>query len=153
MKKAYISLGANLGNEAENLRCAVTAIGMLPGTIVTTVSSIYETAPVGYRGQSAFFNMVIGVETELSPHALLGACLGIEAAMGRVRTCKNGPRIIDIDLLFYERISMEEPELILPHPRMAERAFVMIPLAEIAPQYASDAEKLDGSGVKKRMRF
>ena len=148
MKKAYISIGANLGNEEENLRRAVSAMGALPDTRVCAVSSFYETAPVGYADQPAFLNLVAGVETELSPHALLGACLGVEAAMGRVRTFKNGPRVIDIDLLLYEGVVSEEPELVLPHPRMAGRAFVMIPLAEIAPQYAKAAEKLDGANVK-----
>ncbi|MBQ7045293.1 MAG: 2-amino-4-hydroxy-6-hydroxymethyldihydropteridine diphosphokinase, partial [Clostridia bacterium] len=101
-KQAYIALGSNMGNAAENLNRAVWALSTVPGIKVTAVSKVYETEPVGYKKQDNFLNAVVRVESELSPQALLGACLGIEAGMGRIRKIKNGPRVIDLDLLLYE---------------------------------------------------
>ena len=129
--RAEIGLGTNIGNREENLKTAIESLNLIPGTKVVKESKIYETEPVGYAEQPDFLNMVVRVETTLSPHALLGACLGIEAAMGRIRSIKNGPRIIDLDLLTYEDEVIDTPELILPHPRMLERDFVLIPLADI----------------------
>jgi 2-amino-4-hydroxy-6-hydroxymethyldihydropteridine diphosphokinase len=94
---------------------------------------VYETDPVGYAEQPCFLNAALRLETELSPAALLGACLGIEAALGRKRNFANGPRAIDIDLLLYEGFCSTGAELTLPHPRMLERAFVLIPLADLYP--------------------
>lgn len=128
---AYLGLGANIGDRQANLDGAVAALGLLPGTRVDAVSSVYETEPVGYADQPDFLNMCVRVVTTLSPRALLGAALGIEAAMGRVRGIKNGPRVIDIDLLLYDNAVINSPELTLPHPRMYEREFVMKPLGEI----------------------
>lgn len=128
---AYLGLGANIGDRQASLDCAVAALGLLPGTRVDAVSSVYETEPVGYADQPDFLNMCVRVVTTLSPRALLGAALGIEAAMGRIREFKNGPRVIDIDLLLYDNAVMNSAELTLPHPRMYERAFVMGPLSEI----------------------
>ena len=129
--RAVLGLGGNLGDRAENLRAALDALAHLPGTAVTAVSSIYETAPVGYADQPDFYNLVAVVETELSPHALLGGCLGIEAALGRVRTFRNAPRVVDIDVLLIEGFTSDEEELTVPHPRMMERAFVLVPLKEL----------------------
>lgn len=131
MKQAYIALGTNLGNKTENLNRAVNALSLLPGTKILAVSDIYRTAPVGYANQDDFYNAVVRISTELSPGALLGACLGIEAAMGRLRTRKNGPRVLDLDLLLYEEFESNTPELTVPHPRMLERAFVLTPLCDI----------------------
>lgn len=133
MKQAYIALGTNIGNRGENINRAVWAVAALPNTAVTAVSRVYETKPVGYAKQDNFYNAVIRVETGLSSRALLGACLGIEAGMGRVRGIKNGPRIIDLDLLLYEDEVSNDEELTLPHPRMEERAFVLSPLCDIMP--------------------
>ena len=133
--KAVIGLGTNTGDRAVNLQAAVDALSLLPGTRVTVISPVYETEPVGYADQPDFLNAVACVETELSPRALLGACLGIEAALGRVRLFKNGPRIIDLDLLLYEGVTLQTDELTLPHPRMHLRRFVLEPLAEIIPDY------------------
>ena len=130
---AVLGLGANIGNAKENLQCAVLALGRLPGTAVTAVSSYYITEPVGYLDQPKFHNIVATVETSLSPGALLGACLGIEAALGRERLFKNGPRVIDVDVLLYENYASGSPELTLPHPRMGERAFVLAPFSELFP--------------------
>lgn len=133
MRKAVLGLGSNLGDRLENLRGALQALGALPHTRLLASSPVYETEPVGYTAQPLFLNAAALVETGLSPHALLGACLGIEAAKGRVRTLANGPRVLDIDVLLMEGISLNEEELTLPHPRMGERAFVLAPLADLFP--------------------
>lgn len=133
MSAAVLGLGANLGDRAENLRAALDALAHLPQTSVVAVSSLYETAPVGYADQPNFYNLVAVVETGLSPRALLGGCLGIEAALGRVRTFRNAPRVVDIDLLLMEGVTSDDAELTLPHPRMMERTFVLVPLAELFP--------------------
>lgn len=139
MTRALLGLGANLGERENTLKNALSSLNALPGTQVTRVSSLYETAPVGYADQPDFLNAVAEVETELSAHALLGACLGIEAALGRRRSFRNAPRVVDIDLLRFGSLHCNQPELILPHPRMEERAFVLIPLAELFPD-----KKIDG---------
>lgn len=134
MSRAVVALGANLGDRMGNLRRALAALSALPRTQVIKASGVYETEPVGYADQPAFLNAAVLLETGLSPRALLGACLGIEAAMGRVREVLNGPRPLDLDLLLYEGRTMQEEELTLPHPRMGERAFVLVPLADIFPE-------------------
>ena len=131
MKNAVIGMGTNIGNKEENLRGAIEALNLLPNTKVIKVSDFYETEPVGYLDQDNFLNACVLLETELSPHTLLGACLGIEAGFYRVRTIKNGPRILDLDLLFYENEVIGTPDLILPHPRIKERAFVLVPLKDL----------------------
>lgn len=131
--RAVLGLGANLGDARATLRSAVDALGLLPHTTVTAVSSVYQTAPVGYTDQPDFHNIVVTVETALTPHALLGGCLGIEAALGRVRTFRNAPRVVDVDLLLYEGYAEATEELTVPHPRMMERAFVLVPLSELFP--------------------
>ena len=125
--KAYIALGTNIGDRRKNIEDALAALNLVPDVKVTKISNIHETEPVGYLDQDMFLNACCEVETELSPHALLGVCLGIEAAMGRIRQIKNGPRIIDLDLLLYENEKINTPDC-SPHPRMYERDFVMIRL-------------------------
>lgn len=154
--KAYIGIGTNIGNRAENIKQAVEALNHLPGTRVEKVSSVYETEPWGYTEQDNFLNVCIRVETAFSPKALLGACLGIEAAFGRERPFKNAPRIIDIDLLMYENVKMNEEELTVPHPRMQERAFVLVPLKDLLCElqfddvdYNEAYNNCDKSGVKR----
>lgn len=129
---AYLALGSNMGEAKQNLDDAVAALGLVPGIKVESVSSYYITKPWGVENQPDFVNACLCVKTSLSPQALLGVCLGIEAGMGRVRMIKNGPRIIDIDVLLYNDIYINTDELILPHPRMAEREFVLVPLFDIA---------------------
>lgn len=150
MSQAYIALGTNMGNRAENLNRAVWAVHALPGTAVMAVSRVYETKPVGYKKQDDFLNAVIRVETNLSPKALLGACLGIEAGMGRIRTIKNGPRVMDLDLLLYEDATCDDDELILPHPRIEERAFVLSPLCDLMPDrhYLKLLKEIDKTGIR-----
>ncbi len=131
MTIAAIALGANLGDRLETLRAAIERISSL-GAIIK-VSSVYETDPVGYLDQPAFYNAVLLLETNLGPETIMTELLKIEAELGRVRTFANAPRAIDLDLLLYGDEIRDTPALTLPHPRMHERAFVLVPLAAIAP--------------------
>lgn len=133
MSEAVIALGSNLGNRIENLNAAVRAIAKLSGVKILKTSSVYETEPVDCEDDAKFLNAAILVEASVSPAMLLGECLGIEAAMGRVRTKKNAPRIIDLDLILYEGFKSESFEMTVPHPRVLERAFVMAPLLDLYP--------------------
>ena len=133
MSQAVIALGSNMGNRAENLNDAVRALIKVPGVKIIKASHVYETEPWGVTHQESFLNAALLVEVNITPHTLLGACLGIEAAMGRVRTIKNGPRIIDLDLLLYENYKNESFELTLPHPGIPERSFVLAPLNDLFP--------------------
>ena len=129
--KAVLGIGTNIGDRQANIENALECLALVPGVEVLRNSSLYETAPWGYTEQPDFYNIVTEIETTLSPSALLGVCLGIEAAMGRVRELKNGPRVIDIDVLVYEGVKSNTQELILPHPRIGERDFVLVPLKEL----------------------
>lgn len=131
---AYVSFGSNMGESAENIRTAVAALDTVPGVIVERVSAFYETKPWGYEAQNNFCNAAARLQVTVSPEVLLGICLGIEAGMGRVRSIHNGPRIIDIDLIIYEGQTRNTQELILPHPRMDERDFVLVPLLDVADE-------------------
>lgn len=133
MSKAVIGLGTNLGERLDNLQFAVDALNLVPGVQVLKASSVYETAPVGFADQPDFLNAVLLLETTLSPAAVLGTCLGIEGAAGRVRSFKNGPRVLDMDVLLYEDVQLDTQELALPHPRMTERGFVLVPLLDLFP--------------------
>jgi 2-amino-4-hydroxy-6-hydroxymethyldihydropteridine diphosphokinase len=129
---AYLGLGSNLGERVENLRQALTLLSLKVNP--EKVSSIYETQPVGYKEQPLFLNLVCRVTTNLTPEEVLHLAKDIETRMGRVPSGQiNSPRPIDIDILFYEDKIMETQNLTIPHPRLHERAFVLIPLAEIAP--------------------
>jgi 2-amino-4-hydroxy-6-hydroxymethyldihydropteridine diphosphokinase len=127
----YLALGTNLGDRLSNLRGAMAAF--VPDIQVLDESPVYETEPWGYADQPPFLNMALRAETELSPRDLLARLKGIEAGLGRVPNFRNGPRLIDLDILFYDDLILETPSLIIPHPRLRERAFVLIPLAAIAP--------------------
>lgn len=132
--KAVISLGANLGDREKNLEHALAALETLCNTTLLFSSSVYETAAVDVMdAQPDYLNCIAVVETELSPSALLGACFGIESAAGRIRKGFKSPRVLDIDLLLYEGVTMDTKELTLPHPRMLQRAFVLKPLSELFP--------------------
>jgi len=133
LKEAYAALGANLGDREGSLREAVRRLGEIAGVEVRRLSAVYETDPVGYTEQPAFLNMVVALGTRLSPLELLRAMLGIEREMGRVRLVRWGPRVIDLDLLLYEGVRSNTAELELPHPRMGERAFVLVPLRDVWP--------------------
>lgn len=133
MARVLLGLGTNMGYRENNLQHIVKSWQMMPDTKVVKCSNVYETAPIGYTDQQNFYNAVLLIETELSPGAVLGACLGMEASLGRKRQIKNGPRVIDIDVLMYENVKMDNHELTLPHPRMMERRFVLEPLKELFP--------------------
>lgn len=128
---AFLGLGTNIGDRARNLNEALRRIAAV--TCVEAVSSVYETEPVGYTDQPEFWNMVARCSTDLPARQLMQELIGIEAAMGRQRTFKNAPRIIDIDLLVYGEVVAVDRDLEIPHPRMQDRAFVLLPLLEIAP--------------------
>ena len=131
MAKAVIALGTNLGERKKNIENAVEAVKKLSDVKILKISSVIETEPWGVENQPMFLNCCILIETTLPPLMLLGECLGIEAAMGRVRGMRYGPRVIDLDLITYEGVTMNTKELTLPHPRAKERDFVMIPLKEL----------------------
>ena len=151
MAEVFLSLGSNMGDRFYNLQTAISEIEGLRATTILKISSIYETLPIGYKEQDDFYNIAVKLETKLPPKELLFAVLEIEKEMGRVRTIINGPRIIDIDILLYENKTSNEPILILPHKRMMERAFVLVPLSEICDEskYKETLLGLDCSGVNK----
>jgi 2-amino-4-hydroxy-6-hydroxymethyldihydropteridine diphosphokinase len=131
MHLVYLGLGANLGDREKNLGQAEKRLGA--GVNIVKRSSIYDTAPAGNERQPRFLNMACAGETELEPHALLAFIKGIETEMGRQPGPVNSPRPIDIDILFYDNLVINAGELVIPHPRLVERVFVLMPLAEIAP--------------------
>ena len=133
MNIAYVALGANLGDPAATIRAAFGALANLPESRVVHCSSLYRTAPVGNTEQPEFINAVAALETTLAPESLLDALFDIEARFGRIRAEKNGPRTLDLDLLLYNNQQLNLPRLTLPHPRLHLRAFVLYPLAELAP--------------------
>jgi 2-amino-4-hydroxy-6-hydroxymethyldihydropteridine diphosphokinase len=131
---AYVSIGTNLGDRGAQLDFAVRSLDELPTTRVAALSPIFETDPVGPLPQSAYLNAAVRIETALAPRALLDALLAIEQVAGRERGARNAARTLDLDLLLYGDRIVEEPGLIVPHPRLAERAFILEPLAALAPQ-------------------
>jgi len=132
MVQAYLGLGSNIGDRKQQLLKAIDLIGNIKGIKVTKQSSIYETAPIGYTDQPNFLNLCLEIETELSPQQLLKHCLDIEQQLHRVREIRWGPRTLDIDILLYSDNIIETDNLSIPHPRMQERAFVLIPLNDVA---------------------
>ena len=135
---AWIGLGANLGDRTAALRQAVQALTALPGTCVLRTSSLYRSAPVDAGGPD-YLNAVAEIATTLDAHALLAALQAIEQAAGRERPYRNAPRTLDLDILLYGNQCIATPQLTVPHPRMHERAFVLLPLAELAPEQVSPA--------------
>ena len=131
--KAFVGLGANLGKLETQVRRAITALEAIPKTRVLAASSLYRSAPVGVGEQPDFVNAVAEIETELGARALLDELLAIEARFGRRRDSPGAARTLDLDLLLYGDQVIAQPELVVPHPRMHERAFVLAPLADIAP--------------------
>lgn len=132
---AVIALGANLGNPRKQVEAAMAALNQVSGIRVKAISPLYLTKPVGLTDQPDFVNAVVLVHTTLSAQALLHSMLELENKLGRVRKVPNGPRIIDLDVIDYNHQTINEPDLKLPHPSAHERAFVMAPLAAIAPYY------------------
>lgn len=134
MVTAYIALGSNLGDREKNISKAVEYLKELGGIAVKQISSIYETEPVGAR-QGKFLNGIIEIETSLLPDELLDRLKGIESRLGRVKAEENGPRPIDLDIIFYDDIVIDGGRIKIPHPRMQEREFVLRGLNEIAPRF------------------
>jgi 2-amino-4-hydroxy-6-hydroxymethyldihydropteridine diphosphokinase len=147
MVTAYIGLGSNVGDRMATLRTAVQRLETLGR--VTRVSRLYETEPVGYLDQPRFLNAVVALETALAPVDLLRALLGIERESGRTRSFPNAPRALDLDLLLVDDVTLETAELTLPHPRLHDRAFVLAPLADLAPEMVHPAS---GQTVREMLR-
>ena len=155
--EAFVGLGANLDNPMQQVRHAIRELDAIGRTRVVAVSSMYRSVPVGYRDQPDFVNAVAKLQTELSPRELLGALHVIENRHGRQRSIRNAPRTLDLDLLSYGKLIVQEEGLTLPHPRMHEQAFVLLPLAEIAPDASLPGRapvsqllaQVDHSGVEK----
>ncbi|OOG55115.1 2-amino-4-hydroxy-6-hydroxymethyldihydropteridine diphosphokinase [Rhodanobacter sp. B05] len=133
MTLAYVALGSNLGDPRQQVLDAVAALAGLPETRLLRRSALYRTPPWGVLQQPSFINAAVEIDTGLSPSALLQALLAIEQRAGRVRAERNGPRILDLDVLHVDGVQLDSPELTLPHPRMADRAFVLLPLNDVAP--------------------
>ncbi|MBD0409074.1 2-amino-4-hydroxy-6-hydroxymethyldihydropteridine diphosphokinase [Bacillus sp. 1021] len=151
---AYIGLGSNMGDRERYLRRAVAMLSRHDGVTVSKVSSIYETDPVGYEDQDQFLNMAVEVKTSLTPFELLDVTQSIEAELGRTREIRWGPRTADLDILLYNRENIETERLVVPHPRMYERLFVLVPLKEICPHAdhitISDETNQEGVSVWKQ---
>ena len=133
MSIIYLALGTNVGDRRANLRAALAALP--PKIAVLAESTIYETPAWGYEYQPPFLNMAIKAETNLAPLALLEHLKSLESELGRTPTFHWGPRRIDMDILFYDSLVLDSPRLVIPHPRLHERAFVLVPLADIAPDF------------------
>ncbi len=158
--KVVLSLGSNLGDRESNLTDAVKALDSVPGVSALRVSDIYETVPVGYSDQPMFLNLCVEIDLSVPLDVLLGVCLGVEAGMKRVRLFKNGPRIIDIDMILADESSSSD-YLQVPHPRMAQRAFVLVPLSDLCGpdgtvcgfDVSKALQNTDVSGVVKYKRW
>lgn len=146
---AYVALGSNLDDPCVQVEHGFEALAALPGTALSARSRLFRTPPWGFVEQPDFINAVARVETSLPPRQLLAALLDVESRAGRVRGVRNGPRVLDLDLLLYDDLRLDEPGLVIPHPRLHERAFVLLPLADIAPElvvpgYGRVADLLSG---------
>jgi 2-amino-4-hydroxy-6-hydroxymethyldihydropteridine diphosphokinase len=130
---AYVAIGTNLGDRDAHLALALRRLAALPDTELVAVSPVYETDPVGPPPQGPYLNAAVHLRTRLAPRALLDALLAIEQEAGRVRGVRDAPRTLDLDLLLYGDQVLDEPDLVVPHPRLAERPFVLEPLAALAP--------------------
>jgi 2-amino-4-hydroxy-6-hydroxymethyldihydropteridine diphosphokinase len=147
VRRAYLGIGSNLGDRMAHLQGAIDALAAAGGLDVVAVSPVYETVPVGGPLQPDFLNAVVAVDSALPARALLELAHRIEAAADRVRTVRWGPRTLDVDILLVGDERIDEPDLVVPHPRMAERAFVVVPLADLAPEWA-DRLPADAASVR-----
>ena len=152
MEDVFLGLGSNLGEREENIQGAIDSIDNITGVRVVLSSSLIETEPVGITDQPEFINAAIKTETSLSPQELFSSLVEIEKSMGRVRTIRWGPRIIDIDILLFGGRIIENDYLIIPHPEMTKRSFVLMPLAEIAPEVIHPVEKRTIKGLLDKLK-
>lgn len=150
-----LSLGTNIGDRKNNLISAVKSLDLIPETKVLDCSSIYETEPVGYAQQDDFYNIALLLESKFEPNEMLGICMGLEAGFNRVREFKNGPRILDVDVIFCEDKKIGTKNLTVPHPRYFERRFVLEPMLELFPDgeffgidFKNFIDKIDGQNVR-----
>ncbi len=155
--KYILGIGTNIGDRKENIENAVKALSLVPKTEVLRQSAIYETEPVGYAEQESFYNSCVEIESALEPNEVLGVCLGIEAGFGRIRELKDGPRIIDLDIILAENEKIDSENLTVPHPRFKERRFVLIPLLELFPdgsaygvEFKSSLLGIKGQSIKEQ---
>jgi len=152
--RAYLGIGSNLGERLGYLQLAVDQLAAADGVTVVGVSPVYETAPVGGPEQPDYLNAVVGVDTALTAHELLGVAQAVESEAERVRTVRWGPRTLDVDVLLVGDERIDTPDLVVPHPRMAERAFVVVPLADLDPAWRSripadsDSVRLTGLALR-----
>lgn len=142
--KVYLALGSNVGNREKNLSDAIDLLAEIPGLEILNLSKVYETEPVGYLDQDNFLNMVILVATDTKPLELLIELQKVEKELKRTREIHWGPRTIDIDMLLYDEFEINLPELIIPHPRLFERAFVLIPLKDVYQLEKINGKELSG---------
>lgn len=150
-----LSLGTNIGDRKNNLLSAVKSLELVPETKVLDCSSIYETEPVGYAQQDDFYNIALLLESKFEPNEMLGICMGLEAGFNRVREFKNGPRILDVDVIFCEDKKISTKNLTVPHPRYFERRFVLEPMLELFSDgeffgidFKKFIDKIDGQNVR-----
>lgn len=141
MNRVFIGLGSNVGDRLHYLQRAVKALAGLPATSVMKMSAVYETEPVGVRDQGEFFNAVVEIETGLEVRPLYASVKNIERALGRTSRQRWGPREIDLDILYYNEVVLNDSELTIPHPEISNRRFVLTPLAEIAPELIDPVRK------------
>jgi 2-amino-4-hydroxy-6-hydroxymethyldihydropteridine diphosphokinase len=144
--RVFLSLGSNEGDRLAYIAAGRDALAALPGTTLVKTSRVYETAPQGYEDQASFLNQVVGLKTALPPLDLLRECQRIEDEHGRVRALRFGPRTLDIDILLFQDVESSDLELVLPHPRMLKRAFVLVPLAEVW-SWARGMPRIDVAGL------
>ena len=147
MTLVYLGLGSNVGDRLANLQDAVDGLGATSGVTVVAVSPVYETAPVGGPPQDDYLNAVVAVETDLGPRALLGVAQDLESRAHRVHAERWGPRTLDVDVLLVGDAVVDEPDLVVPHPRMRERAFVLVPLADLDAAWRDEIAR-DRTGVR-----
>lgn len=147
----YIGIGSNLGEPLANCKTAIEKLAGVKGVLQTAVSSFYRTEPVGFEEQEFFINAVVEIKTTLGPHQLLGVLQKIENEMGRKRTFKNAPRIIDLDILFYGQKVIQDENLVIPHPEAHRRGFVLEPMNEIASYFIHPSFGVSIRGLKERL--
>jgi 2-amino-4-hydroxy-6-hydroxymethyldihydropteridine diphosphokinase len=149
--KVYLGLGSNIGSRLSNIRFALAAIGQVPGVSILRLSPIYESEPYGNQDQPGFLNAVLEVETSLDHCDLLKALQRVERHMGRVRKQKWDPRVIDLDILYYGSLVIEDPELAVPHPDLHNRDFVLVPLNDLIPRFTDPLRQATVQGLMKKL--